>query len=155
MNTKQRIQCWSALCLSAAVVLLPSLGKTDSFPLSNYPMFAASRGRPILNRVVAIDALGEPTTVPARLIGSGEVLQAKALVDRAAAGNPKQQAAFCEQVSKRLTGDPLGTNAVRLEVVRVRFDPIEYFVRGPEPLEQQTVFSCPVVTTMPGSSTAP
>ena len=43
---------------------------TDSFPFSNYPMFARKKGHPLVHRIVGITAKGERLRVPPEMIAN-------------------------------------------------------------------------------------
>ncbi len=140
-----------AILLSAATltcVLLPLSWpqSRDSFPLSNYPMFARGRRSSTLNATysVAYDAAGGRHWVPPTLVGNREVLQARAVLDRAARGGPEMTAALCRSIAGRVAsagGELAG--AVEVRIVRGRHDSIAYFesgTLGPE----QTLGTCRV-----------
>ncbi len=126
-------------------MLWPTLGplSDDSFPLSTYPMFAAHRGQPILHKLVGIDPRGERRSVPPRLLGTSEVLQAKALID-AAARNKRKRMRLCKSVAERAARDSEYSDVTELQLLRLRYDPIEYFVQGPEPIERRVLARCNV-----------
>jgi hypothetical protein len=100
----------------AAIVSLALLAATlaplvrdpahDSVPLSTYPMFAAPRpARPSLSYAVGATATGERRELPTRAYGTGEVVQAAAIVDRAVAGGVHGAIALCEQIAARVAAD--------------------------------------------------
>ena len=106
----------------------------DSFPLSSYPMFAHGRTDSSLSAVyaVAFDADGTRHWVPTRLVGSREVLQARAVYERAARSGPRATRALCQAIAGRIAalreGELVGSNEVR--VMRGRHDSIAYFESG-------------------------
>jgi hypothetical protein len=127
-----------AILITAATltcVLLPLSWpqSRDSFPLSNYPMFARGRRSATLNATysVAYDAAGGRHWVPPPLVGNREVLQARAVLDRAARGGPEMIAALCRSIAARVAaaGGEL-TGAVEVRIVRGRHDSIAYFESG-------------------------
>lgn len=143
---------WVAAVVSAAVlacVLLPLSwpATRDSFPLSNYPMFARERRSATLHAVyaVAVDRGGDRHWVPPHLVGSREVLQTRALLERAALRGPKALRALCRSIAGRIAATDGGelAGAVTVRIVRGKHDSIAYFERGvlgPE----RTLGSCPV-----------
>jgi hypothetical protein len=145
-SPRQRLKNWALPLLATGLVLAPAFGplSNDSFPLSTYPMFAATRGRPRMGQILGVDAQGTTHRLSPELLGSSEVLQAKALVERAINGGAKQRDAFCAAVAARVRkqGNPLTLK--RLDLAKVRFDPIEYFTVGPTPIERDVVASCSV-----------
>jgi hypothetical protein len=145
----ERLRNWGALVVAIGSVAWPAFGslKDDSFPLSTYPMFAAARGRPQLAQMVGLDATGKLVRLNPELLGSSEVLQAKALVERAANAGPRQRAAFCKTVAARVRRAEEQASEPRLEqleLTRGRFDPIAYFTITPEPLEREVLYRCDV-----------
>ncbi len=140
-----------AILLAAATltcVLLPLSwpASRDSFPLSNYPMFARGRRSATLNATyaVAYDAAGGRHWVPPPLVGNREVLQSRALLERAARGGSVSIGALCRSIAARVAavgGELAG--AVEVRIVRGRHDSIAYFesgTLGPE----QTLGACRV-----------
>lgn len=124
-----------------AAVLSPLLTGGDSFPLSNYPMFARSRGQPALYAAVGRDAAGGERRLPPSALGSSEVLQAKVLIQRSVQQGPQAVQALCRSIAGRLAA--AGERDLRaVEIVRRRYDPIAYFAIGPEPLEQERLHRC-------------
>src|SRR5690606_31480721 len=75
------------------------------------------------------------------LIGSNEVLQAKVLLARVARAGKKTRQKFCQQVAKRAAKQGNHT-WVRLELVRARFDPLEYFLTARQPVSQKRIARC-------------
>ena len=85
-----------------AATLWPLLGnpRDDSFPLSTYPMFAWKRPTKMsMSYPIGETASGERRYLVPRVIGSGEVLQARAIVERAVGKGGKELAAFCQKVA--------------------------------------------------------
>jgi hypothetical protein len=135
----------SAVVLACVLVPLSWSRARDSFPLSNYPMFARGRRSATLNAVyaVAYDADGGRHWVAPRLVGSREVLQARALLERAARRR-KTAAALCRSIAARVAGQGGElAGAVELRIVRGKHDPIAYFDSGALGSERN-VATCPV-----------
>jgi hypothetical protein len=132
---------------ATALVLSPLLsGAADSFPVSTYPMFARPRGQPILYALVVTARDGTEGRVPAALVASGEVLQAKVLIQRSVEHGPAAMQALCEATAAKLAASAEGDTPSFVDVVRRRYDPISYFTRGPTPIDQERLFRC----TVPG-----
>lgn len=126
-------------------VLWPRLSEDarDSFPLSTYPMFSRSRGDLTLYSALGIRHAGAAQPVSPALVGSTEVLQAKALIQRAALGGPATTSRLCREIAARCARR--GDAAIeRISIVRRVYDPIEYFTRGPRPQSERTLHSCEV-----------
>jgi hypothetical protein len=140
-----------AVVVSAGVlacVLLPLSwpASRDSFPLSNYPMFAHERRSAVLNAVyaVALDRGGQRHWVPPIALGTREVLQARALLEGTSMRGRAAVRGLCESIAARLPamgGELAG--AVEVRVVRGSHDAIAYFERGALGPER-TLSSCRV-----------
>jgi len=129
----------------ALLVLLPVLLQaSDSFPLSTYPMFARPRGKPFIYQLVALTPDDRSTILPPSYVGSSESLQAKVLIQRAAKSGRAARRELCRSVAHRVRelGAPAGATEVQL--VKVRFDPIAYFMESPEPMSRSVLVRCRV-----------
>lgn len=103
----------------------------DDFPLSTYPMFATPRStRLTLDYAVAIAADGSRRPVPPALVGSREVLQARAILERAVADGPAAAAALCAQIATRARDDDALAGAVAIAIVTGTHDAVAYLMRG-------------------------
>jgi hypothetical protein len=148
MTARDRLVQWLGVAVgvaAAAAVLSPLASMhDDSFPLSSYPMFARPRGQPTLYAVVARAGDGSERRLAPSWLGSSEVLQAKVLIQRSVERGPEATRALCRSVAERIAAAPGASDLRSVEIVRRRYDPIAYFVSGPEPLEQQRLERCPV-----------
>jgi hypothetical protein len=131
---------------TAAVVLSPLADMdNDSFPISSYPMFARPRGQPTLYAVTGRRRDGSELRLPAEVIGSTEVLQTKVLIQRSVDRGPDAMRELCRGVAGRVAQSPARYGSpASIEIVRRRYDPIAYFERGPEPIEQERLMHCKV-----------
>lgn len=146
--TRERIAQWlgvavGAVAIAAVLSPLASMGD-DSFPLSSYPMFARPRGQPTLYAVVARAGDGSERRLAPSWLGSSEVLQAKVLIQRSVESGAEATRALCRSVAERIAAAADAGDLRWVEVVRRRYDPVAYFVTGPEPLEQERLERCPV-----------
>lgn len=145
MSTGEAI--WGGLVtLAVTVALIVPMTwspEEDSFPLSPYRMFATSRGQPTFHRMVAKFEDGTSTHVGPELLGTHEVLQAMAWLDEVAR-QPKRRAQLCAKVALALARSSGSPRPRSLELQRVRFDPVDYFVRGPVPLQARVLERCAV-----------
>jgi hypothetical protein len=138
----------SALVMAAVLWPLTWYADRDSFPLSSYPMFAHNRRSAVLTAVYAVtrDARGERRYLPPELVANREVLQARAVLDRAARGGKKGVATLCGEVAARIAagqgGAPL-SGAVEVQILRGRHDAGRYFDTG-ELGEEHVLGRCPV-----------
>ena len=133
--------------VTAAVLSPLAAMDVDSFPISSYPMFARPRGQPTLYTVVARAADGSERRLAPSWLGSSEVLQAKVLIQRSVERGPEATRALCRNVAERVAAAADAGDLRAVEIVRRRYDPIRYFVSGPEPLEQEQLERCEI----PGS----
>lgn len=133
---------FGALLLVWCPMLLPNA--RDSFPLSTYPMFAQKRGRPVMNQLIALTSRGDQHKLGPKYLGTDELLQAKALIDQAHNQGEAARAKLCQKVAARVKelGEP--ADAIEIQLVRVRFDPVEYFTRGPTPISRKVSHRCAV-----------
>lgn len=116
----------------------------DSYPLSNYPMFSHRREQPWLHRMVAVDRSRNERPLPPRLVANAETLQAAASIRRAVDGGADAMATLCREVAARVAVDPDFESASSLELQAVRYDPVDYFLRGKFPIDSQTLMRCRV-----------
>lgn len=134
----------AVVCVFTLAVFAPTvLGLPDSFPLSTYPMFAKHRGQPQMVKLIATTPNG---VVPVRpqLLGTGEVLQAKVLLEQVAAKSRGQRRKFCVETARRLAQLAESRDWQQLELVRVQYDPIGYFYDDGKPIAEQVITSCPL-----------
>jgi len=123
----RRLAALASIALCAAV-LAPAVRAPDddSFPLSTYPMFAAPRPRELAMvsaRGVARD--GQPRTLSPAHVGTGEVMQAFATIQRAAAAGPDERSALCAAIAARVAGDADLADVVAVEIVSGAYDAVE------------------------------
>jgi len=132
-----------------ALVASKGLGDPDddSYPLSTFPMFARARERPRLSFVEGVDRDGQPVRLTPELVASGEVMQAAATVRRAVAAGPEGMRALCDATAARIAESERVTEIGRVRIVAASFDPVRYFVSGPEPEERVVHWECAVVRT--------
>lgn len=149
MTAAERVFAWVVSAVALAAVLWPlSWGPTrDSFPLSSYPMFAHGRRSAVLSAVyaVATDAGGERHYLPPDLVANREVLQARAVLDRAARGGKSGAMTLCRELAGRIAAQPGGpfAGAVAVSIMRGRHDAAVYFDSGRLGSEKELA-RCPV-----------
>ena len=135
-----------AFALLTALMLYPAVRTParDSWPLSNFPMFARPRdGTVQAVWVRATGPNGNPlaTLTPKQATGISEVLQARRFLFTLAARAPlSERQAFCQEVrdrnAARLPGDAV------LEVVWARFNALDYFSGDTAPEAQKVIHRC-------------
>jgi hypothetical protein len=116
-----------------AATLSPLLRKPadDGFPLSTYPMFAWKRPTKLtMSYAIGETAAGERRYLTPRIIGSGEVLQARAIVERAVGKGGAELAALCTKVAKNVALVDAFDDVVRVRFLSGTHDSIEFLVQG-------------------------
>jgi hypothetical protein len=127
--------------VGAAVVTVALLGATlstlvkkpieDSFPLSTYPMFAWKRPTKLsMSYAIGETATGERRYLTPRLVGSGEVLQARAIVERAVSKGGTELAGLCRKIAGNVARHPLFPDVTRIRVLSGTHDSIEFLIDG-------------------------
>lgn len=145
VSVRERVVGWTVLCGCALALLWPLFGALgdDSFPLSTYPMFTEHREQVTMHQLLGFDAQGAEHRLAPELFGTSEVLQAKALIDRAARSR-KRRERLCQRVALQVAARDDYAQLERLQFLRVRFDPIAYFSEGREPLSSKRLHQCSV-----------
>jgi hypothetical protein len=115
-----------------AATLWPVLDdpRRDGFPLSTYPMFASKRATQQTYRYALGEtaAGGRRTLSPAK-VGTGEVLQAIRVIDRAVAGGKAETARLCDAIAARVAADDDFDDVVAIRIVTGTHDAVEYLAR--------------------------
>lgn len=115
-----------------AVTLWPLLDdpRRDGFPLSTYPMFATKRPTQQTYRyALGETAVGARRTLQPAKVGTGEVLQAIRVIDRAVAGGKAETARLCEAIAARVAADDDFDDVAAIRIVTGTHDAVEYLVR--------------------------
>lgn len=105
----------------------------DSFPFSNYPMFARKKGNPIVHRVKAYDAAGHRVSITPEMIANDEVMQAARTVYHAVRKGRPSAMRLCRETAARVRKAPQFDQVVRLAVVSDRFDAVGYLTGNQTP----------------------
>ena len=124
----------------AAVVTIALIGATlsplvrnpadDGFPLSTYPMFAFERPTKLtMSYALGVTRAGERRYLTPVIIGSGEVLQARAVIERAVAGGPREQTALCHRIAAQIRRFSAFDDVVTIRIVTGTHDAVEFLVR--------------------------
>jgi hypothetical protein len=123
----RRLAALASLALCGAV-LAPAVRAPDddSFPLSTYPMFAAPRPRALtMASARGVTRDGRPRALSPAHIGTGEVMQAFATIQRAAAAGPEDRSALCAAIAAHVSGDAELAEVVSVELVSGTYDAVE------------------------------
>jgi len=124
----------------AGVVSLVLIGATlspllrppdqDDFPLSTYPMFAWKRPTQLtMSYALAVTPAGTRAIAP-RLVGSAEVLQARATIERAVRQGRGELTTLCQRIAANVRGAPGHDDVTQIRIVTGTHDAIDFLVRG-------------------------
>lgn len=125
---------------AAAIVSLALIGATlwplardpadDGYPLSTYPMFSWKRPTKMrLTYGIGLTAAGQRRYLSPAIAGSREILQARAILERAAGQGPKALRALCDAMAARVAASPAHADVVELRIVVATHDAVEFLVR--------------------------
>lgn len=140
---KTRGRAYAVTLILVGLVASPLAGafSMDSFPISTYPMFAATRSTEVsVPHVVLVGADGDEWAASPWDIASDEVLQAQATVRQALGRGDAATEALCERVAQRVEG----SDAVSVMIVTSRYDAIRYYQSDREPLDRTVHTMCEV-----------
>jgi hypothetical protein len=134
----------------ALVIVSPALADRpkDSFPLSTFPMFAEGRkdGTVTVDHALAIDEAGGETPIPPRIVGSDEVLQARATIGRAIKKGAKESKDLCAKIAARAATSDDFAAARTIELRTTKVDAVAWFSAEvgarPEPISMKRHATC-------------
>lgn len=129
-----RVLAAAASIAMIGVVLSPVLRDPydDGFPLSTYPMFASKRPR-VLTFHYALGetaTAGERVTLTPALVGTGEVLQAMRVIDRAVSRGRLEMTKLCDDIARRVAADGELARVTSIRIVTGTHDAIDYLSQG-------------------------
>ena len=117
----------------------------DGFPLSTYPMFAMPASRVLtLDYALGVAADGTRRVLSPDVVGTSEVLQAAALIERAVRGPRDELRASCERIAARVATRPAFADVVAVRIVTGTHDAIGYLAHDVIGREREHL-RCPVV----------
>jgi len=122
----RRLAALVSLALCSAV-LAPAVRSPDDdgFPLSTYPMFAAPRPRELtMASARGVTGDGRSRRLSPGDLGTGEVMQAFATLQRAAAAGPGQRAELCAAIAARVARDAELADVIAVELVIGIYDAV-------------------------------
>jgi hypothetical protein len=136
---------WAVTAVVVAVIAVPVLhpDQPDGFPISSYPMFAASRGRDVtVATAVGIDRAGDAHRLdPVAIGGTGEVMQAAETVGLAVRAGEPELSRLCAEIADRLAGDG---QLVAVELRSESHDAVAWFDGDRDPAASVTHTRCEV-----------
>jgi hypothetical protein len=140
----QRIRAWTALAVVVVVVgVVPLALRRDSYPLSDYPMFARPRGTAewVATAVAVLPGAEVRRLSPDLIAGTDEVILAGAAVGRAIREGTAD--VLCEEIASRVAQNgPPGAEVV--EVVLEQFDAVRWFQGERTPIDRSVQARCTV-----------
>jgi hypothetical protein len=118
----------------------------DSFPLSTYPMFSWGRhdARTAVERAVGVDSRGGRRPIPPRLVGSEEVLQAKATLAQSIRQGARAARALCRGIASRVAAQDGYADVVAVEIRTDTFDAVAFFEGQEAPIDAKLHATCKV-----------
>jgi len=121
----------SIVLVGATLAPVARAPEDDGFPLSTFPMFAAPRPALVAMSYAQGETQGGGLRAlsPAHL-GTGEVMQAFALLQRAAGAAPRERLALCTAIAARVAGDADYREVVAIRLVAGRHDAVAYLADG-------------------------
>jgi hypothetical protein len=128
-----RSRLWAGVVSIAliALTLSPVLRdpNDDGYPLSTYPMFAWRRPTTMtMSYPVGVTATGRVYLTP-RIVGSGEVLQARAIVERSVGKGGAELRALCDRIASRVAVLDDYRDVTQIRIVTGTHDAVEFLVR--------------------------
>lgn len=135
-----RIAPYAVSLIVILAVLAPvfTSTRTDSFPLSNYPMFSGRKtAEASVPHAIAINGAGERRLLPPSAIFNDEVVQALETLRQAIAAGPEATLDLCRQAAER--GAHPGET---VQIVTDTFDGIRYFEGDKTPLSSTVHATC-------------
>lgn len=104
----------------------------DGFPLSTFPMFAAPRPATLnMGYAQGVTAGGSSRTLSPTHLGTGEVMQAFAMLQRGVlGGKPDDRKALCEAIAQRVARDGRYRDVVAVRLVSATHDAVAYLGEG-------------------------
>lgn len=142
----RRTYAYAVTILLALAILSPVLAdsRSDSFPLSTFPMFSGRRSADVsISHVVGTTESGERVVLPPAALNTDEVVQAFETVRQAVAQGPASTQALCTEAAEWAADHREGLRSIA--VVTDEFDAIAYFDGDKDPQSTQTHATCQVV----------
>jgi len=119
-------------CVLVGATLSPLLRApaNDGFPLSTYPMFAFERPTKLtMSYALGVTATGERRYLSPSIVGSGEVLQARAIVEHAVSRGRSELMALCRRIAESVHPLDGYADVVTIRIVTGTHEAVEFLVR--------------------------
>jgi hypothetical protein len=136
--------------VAAAALSLALIGATlwplvrrptdDGFPLSTYPMFASHRPTiQTLHYALGETASKQRRTLEPALLGTGEILQAWRVIERAVMAGDAELHRVCDAIARRVAADDEFADVAWIRIVTGTHDAVEYLARDHIGVESERV----------------
>lgn len=117
----------SLVLIGAALEPVVRAPDDDGFPLSTFPMFAMPRPAELtMSYAQGVTRDGGLRALSPEHLGTGEVMQAFALIQRAVDGGPGAGSALCAAIAARVAGDAEYRDVVAIRIVNGTHDAVGY-----------------------------
>jgi hypothetical protein len=137
----------AALSIALVVVTLSPLRRDpirDDFPLSTFPMFAFERPTLLsMTYALGVTRSGERRYLSPGVVGTAEVLQARATIETAVNGGRRSLAALCAQIAGRVSRMSEFDDIATIRIVTGTHESVEFLVRDTMGKEVERIH-CPV-----------
>lgn len=121
----------SIILVAAALEPVVRNPDDDGFPLSTFPMFAAARPSVLaMTYAQGVTRDGAPRTLTPAHLGTGEVMQAYAMLQIATARGKQARADLCEAIAARVARDDDYRDVVSIRLVSATHDAVAYLADG-------------------------
>jgi hypothetical protein len=128
-NDRARAVIVSVVLVGATLAPIVRGATHDSFPLSTYPMFAVRRPSTLtLDYAVGVTERGERRPIAPALVGTGEVLQAGAIINDAVNAGPKALAPLCVRIASAVARDRDLDDVTTIRIVTGTHDAVAYLI---------------------------
>ena len=132
--------CASLALIAATLSPLLRNPSDDGFPLSTYPMFATRRLTTLtMSYALGEGAAGERIILAPELLGTGEVLQAMRVIERAVGGGKPGMEKLCGQIAARIATDPAYAAVRDVRIVTGTHEAVDYLSRDRVGKERERV----------------
>jgi hypothetical protein len=116
-----------------AIVLEPVVRAPDDdgFPLSTFPMFAAPRPAQVaVSYARGVTGAGQRRELTPALLGTGEVMQAFAMLQRAVDAGPAARQALCQAIAARVATEAGYRDVTAVVILGGWHDAVAYVAAG-------------------------
>lgn len=105
--------------------------RDDGFPLSTYPMFASKRPTTLtFHYALGEGRAGERVILTPGLVGTGEVLQAMRVLDRAVSRGRLEMTKLCDAIAHRIADESDFSNVATVRIITGTHESLSYLGEG-------------------------